>query len=279
MADSVATIARASARFFVPAFAVLVVLLIGLPRWAPAAAADRGSWATLAARNVTATAALFVVGDRFAGRGSREGGRLAILYLLLFAATLSMWAIDLVIALGTASASTVIPPYYFMGAYLGGVAWTALVLAWRAETISSPHRHDLGKLLFGFIAIWAYLLWSAYLPVWYGNLPSETGALVSRWRGPWKVVVVGVLFSVFAFPVAFLLPEATKRGRVTLAIAASSVLGGLLGERFLLVVPATQVTGDSASWLIGAGITLGMLGAFATLPQSSKVEEGESPVR
>ena len=48
----------------------------------------------------------------------------------------------------------------------------------------------------------------------------------------------GVIGTVLAFPFLFLLPERTKRNRVTLGVAAASTLVGLLGEGLLLVLPA-----------------------------------------
>jgi hypothetical protein len=172
-----------------------------------------------------------------------------------------VWAHDLVLRLSAGPPFTVIPAYYFLGAFVSGLAWVALVAALR--DVSGPDlRHDLGKLLFAFIVVWSYLLWALFLPTWYGNVPEEAIVLLRRWDGPWRPVTVAVLVAVFAWPFWLLFSENLKRRRATLAVGAATILLGLWGERFLLVVPSLHLQGGAGSILLGALVALGVAGGF-----------------
>jgi hypothetical protein len=265
-ADAVLPAVEATAGFFPAALALLAVLVLGARLWIPGAAeASWGSWAWRCVRELGATALLFGAGARYLRRARAEAvtapSVAAVVYLLLYVTVVSIWAIDLVMDLHDWAPSTVIPPFVFIGAFLGAVALGALA-ATGAPDAGTRVRGDLGKLLFAMIIFWGYLVWAAYLPVWYGNLPDETGQLLARWAGGWKFVTSGVLAAVLGFPFFFLLPERTKRGRAPLAIVAAIVLSGLLGERFLLVLPSLDLRADAFSVLVGAGVTIGALGLF-----------------
>ncbi len=261
-------VAEAVAGFFPFALAVLAVLVVLSGLWMPeAAGVGWGAWASRAVRNLVASALLFGCGRRYLrlarqGDGSRSTSA-AVVYLLLYAAVLSLWAIDLVMSLHDWAPSTVVPAYYFIGAFLAAIALVALNASiGRGDPSSAAVRHDVGKLLFAMVILWGYLLWSAYLPVWYGNLPDETGQLLARWAGAWKGASLAMLATVLAFPFAFLLPERTKRGRTTLVIAAASILVGLLIEHVLLVLPSLPLHPDAPSVVLVVCVTAGMIGLF-----------------
>jgi len=257
---------EATAGFFPAALALLAILVLGARLWIPGAAeASWGSWAWRCVRELGATAVLFAAGSRYLHRARAEAvaapSVAAVAYLLLYVSLLSMWAIDLVMDLHEWAPSTVIPPFVFIGALLGAIALGALAVACDPEA-GTRVRGDLGKLLFAMVIFWGYLVWAAYLPVWYGGMPDETGQLLARWTGGWKFVTGGVLAAVLGFPFFFLLPERTKRGRFPLVVVASAILAGLLGERFLLVLPSLDLRAEPLSALIGAGVTIGALGLF-----------------
>ena len=47
------------------------------------------------------------------------------------------------------------------------------------------HLHDLGKLLFAFVMLHAYLAFSQYLLTWSANLPEEIPWFIVRTTGWW----------------------------------------------------------------------------------------------
>jgi hypothetical protein len=261
-AEAVLPLAEAGSSFFLPALALLVVLLAGhralLPDAPLAAPAIR---LLVAAAVVFALGARFVAASRAASPDPEAVQRAALVYVLAYVVGLSVWAHDLVLGLSAGPPFTVIPAYYFLGAFLSGLAWVALVAALR--DVSGPDlRHDLGKLLFAFIVVWSYLLWALFLPTWYGNIPEEAAVLLRRWSGPWRPVTAAVLIAVFAWPFWLLFSETLKRRRATLAVGAATILLGLWGERFLLVVPSLHLRGGAGALLLGAGVALGVAGAF-----------------
>jgi hypothetical protein len=279
-ADALVPIAHATAGFFGPALALLALLVLGARAFVPGLAeAGVGHHLALGVRLLGASAVLFALGRRFvAGEvAGEEDGRLragAIGYIAAYAVALSVWAFDLVIALSSAPPQAVVPPYYFLGAFLSGIAFVGLVAALR--DVSGPDlRHDLGKLLFAFIVVWSYLLWSLFLPTWYGNIPEENELLLARWRAPWKALSIFVMVAVFAWPFWLLFSEQLKRRRTTLALGAGAVLLGLCVERFLLVLPSLRLPGDALSLLAGGAVALGAAGLFllgvgARLPPAAR---------
>ena len=265
-AGPVLPIADASVGFFGPALAVLAVLLLGGRSFIPAAA-GAGHFGALVLRQIALTAVLFVAGRTFVARARAPGadearGRASgVAYLLCYAVVLSVWAGDLVMGLSASPPATVIPAYYFLGAFLSGLAWVALVASIRG-TSGPDLRHDLGKLLFAFIVVWTYLLWALFLPTWYANVPEESEQLLRRWHGGYRPVTTFVLVAVFAWPFWLLFSERFKRRRATLAVGAGAILLGLLAERFLLVLPSLQVSAGLGSWIVCAGVAAGVAGLF-----------------
>jgi hypothetical protein len=260
-AEAALPLAEAGTAFFGPALVLLAVIVAGEHLIV------RGPHAAVALRMLVASAVVFALGRRFVATARRPGvdpgtvRRDALVYLLVYVVGLSVWGHDLVLRLSAGPPFTVVPAYYFMGAFLSGLAWVSLVAALR--DVSGPDlRHDLGKLLFGFIVVWSYLLWALFLPTWYGNVPEEVVVLLRRWRGPWKPLTAVVLVAVFAWPFWLLFSETLKRKRATLAVGAATILLGLWGERVLLVVPSLELRGGAAAIVLGIGVGLGVAGAF-----------------
>jgi hypothetical protein len=259
-------IAEAGADAFAPLFALLLAVVPLLRALLPAGE-GWGALAAPAARLLLSAGAVFALGARFVALARAPDAdqdrvrRAALAYVLAFVVGLSVWAFDLVMRLSEGPIFTVIPAYYFLGAFLSGLAWVALVAAVR--DVSGPDlRHDLGKLVFAFIVVWSYLLWALYLPTWYGNVPEEVAELLRRWSGPWRALAATALFAVFAWPFWILFSERMKRRRATLAAGAAAILLGLWIERFLLVLPSLHLAGDVGSLLVGAGVAVGFAGAF-----------------
>jgi hypothetical protein len=158
--------------------------------------------------------------------------------------------------------------FYFMGSLLGALGMLALLtFAVRrpmgiGELVSAKQRHDLAKLVFGFTVFWAYLMWSQFLVIWYGNLPEETYFVFYRLWGPWRSVGVAVFFLVFLIPFIGLLGARPKKFPPALAACVVLSLGGLWLERYLEVVPSINGGAGPALGLTELGVTLLFGGLF-----------------
>jgi hypothetical protein len=172
--------------------------------------------------------------------------RLAATYVVTFAIVATMVAFDTIMALQPHWFSNLFGGWYFMGSFLGGhVVLALLMLHGRQELgiqayISPKQRHDLGKLIFGFSVFWAYLMWSQFLVIWYGNLPEETGFVFARLWGEWRPIASLVFVGMFVVPFVGLLGVAPKKWPPTLGLFSAISLAALWLERYLLVLPSVS---------------------------------------
>jgi Ni/Fe-hydrogenase subunit HybB-like protein len=87
--------------------------------------------------------------------------------------------------------------------------------------------------------LWAYLFWSQYLVIWYGDLPEETAFVAHRTiDAPWAPLAWMVLGTAFVIPFLMLLSRELKQHRFGLSIVAAIALVGMWFERFILVGPS-----------------------------------------
>lgn len=267
--DDVSHALESGAAFFPAAFAILAALVAGAPLWLPhLGTRSEPTWPMLIGRDLFAAGALFLAGVRFSrlSRDDRWGdraGRAAALYLLVYALAISLWTIDLVIGLGEGEPSAIVPAQAFIAALLSAIAWAALLAS--AGAVTTRLRHDLGKLLFGFSSFWAYFVWCSFLPVWYANLPAETGELIDRTSGGWDVVSAAVIAACFLIPFLVLMPEAAKKRPVLLGGCSALILFGLGTERFLLVLRPLHLTPPPLAIGCAAMVALGVAGLFVLL--------------
>lgn len=194
--------------------------------------------------------------------------RLAPAYIVVYALVFTTVAFDMIMALQPHWFSNLLGAFYFMGSFLGGhtmLVWLMFFggAATGVAAFISPHqRHDLGKLCFGFTVFWAYLMWSQFLVIWYGNLPEETGFVFARLWGPWRPVGTAVFLGLFIIPFFGLLGVFPKKFPPTLGFFAALSLVALFIERYLLVLPSVTPEAGPVFGLPEFGATVLFLGAF-----------------
>jgi hypothetical protein len=187
--------------------------------------------------------------------------------LLLFALTVTFAAFDWLMSLDPHWYSTIFGVYFFSGSMVATFAFLALVmLAARrsgllVEVVTVDHLHDLGKLLFAFVAFWAYIGFSQFFLIWYGNLPEETAYFARRLTGSWQAASILLAVGHFVVPFFFLLPRTIKRNGTALASAAGWLLVMHLLDLHWLVMPKLHPEGLAPSLLDGAAL-IGSIGVF-----------------
>jgi hypothetical protein len=169
---------------------------------------------------------------------TRQIGRVAVVFLIVYAFGFSIIATDLIMSLEPRWTSTLFPAYVFTGNVYTGAAAVALCASWRsdaAEALVPSQVSDLATLLAGLALFWAYLFWSQFLVIWYGNLPSELGFMTAR-IGTARSLGWVILGSCCAVPSIVFVPKSGRR-IATLRTVSLVVLTGLWLERWLFVAP------------------------------------------
>jgi hypothetical protein len=163
---------------------------------------------------------------------------------LAFAVVFGVMSWDFVMSLEPHWFSTLIGPYIFMGGFLGGLMaisiMTMLYLHKQNlyDYILPTTLHDLGKLCFGFTIFWAYLFFSQFIVIWYGQLVHEQAFIVHRFTAPFVYIAQAVGVMLFALPFFGLMSVAAKKRTGIFATFAVISLLGLWLERYLLVYPS-----------------------------------------
>jgi hypothetical protein len=129
-----------------------------------------------------------------------------------------------------------------------------------AGAIGTQHFHDLAKLLFSFILIWAYFALSQFLIVWSGNLPEEIPWYLRRLQGGWQYVGLAVIVLHFALPFGLLLSHRVKRNSGRLMAVALLVLAMRHVDLYWMVAPVAGAGAWPVHWLdLGAALGVGGL--------------------
>jgi hypothetical protein len=201
-------------------------------------------------------------------RGRRN--RLAVILLMLWVVTLSLWGFDLIMSLD---------PHWYSGLFGGYVVVSSLytgfallsILTIRANarglTAVPPGAvQDVAKLQFAMSVMWMYFFWSQYLVIWYGNVPIETRFVAARFFvAPWQTLAWVVFVVGWLIPFAYLLKRLTGRPpqrHVPLFVIALFGLVAIFLERVLTIFPSVSAGGGLPLSLRDLLITLGFWALF-----------------
>jgi len=169
--------------------------------------------------------------------------RLSAPGMVLFALSINFAAFDLLMSLDPHWFSTIFGVYYFsvsVVAFLAVMPKILYALQSRGilkNAITVEHYHDFGKLLFGFNVFWAYIAFSQYMLIWYGNIPEETEWFLKRQTGDWATVSLILIFGHFVLPFLLLVSRAIKRRPALLAVTGGYVAAMCWVDLYWLVIP------------------------------------------
>lgn len=164
-------------------------------------------------------------------------------FMVGFAVTVTFAAFDWLMSLDPHWYSTIFGVYYFAGSVVGFLAALIVVAVtlqragFLRRTITREHYHDLGKLLFAFVVFWAYIAFSQFMLIWYGNIPEETQWLMRRMQGGFGLLGLVLLFGHFLLPFLLLLPRSIKRSPGVLFYPAVWLLAMHYLDLYWLVMP------------------------------------------
>ena len=184
--------------------------------------------------------------------------------IIALAITQTFASVDWIMSLTPHWYSTIFGVYFFAGSFVGFIALLSVVsVAMRQagllDTVISPeHLHDIGKLLFGFTAFWAYIAFSQFFLIWYANLPEETTWYRTRLDGSWLAVSIVLMVGHFGAPFFYLMGRAVKRRGWTLAAGGAWLLCMHFLDLYWQVMPTLHPEGLRPSLLdVAALVTVG----------------------
>ena len=175
--------------------------------------------------------------------------------LFLLAITSTFAAFDWLMTLDYRWVSTIFGVYFWAGSFVASMAaLTLLVVGLRAagilsKTITVEHLHDLGKLQFGFVIFWAYIAFSQYFLIWYGNLPEETRYFLARRTTQWNGLSWAVMIGNFPIPFLLLVTHGSKRDPIRMAFVSVWLLIFHYLDLYWQTMPTLSVETFQPHWL------------------------------
>jgi len=174
--------------------------------------------------------------------------------------TLSFAGFDWLMSLQPRWYSTIFGVYVIAGALVSSLALLACmtIVLERHGVLGAvstvEHRHDIGKLLFGFTVFWAYIAFCQYFLIWYAGIPEETIFFRDRWVGSWRTVSLLLCCGHFLVPFVLLLSRHGKRSPLVLGAVAAWMLAMHYVDLYWLVLPTLDRQGARPSWIDGAAL-------------------------
>ncbi len=176
-------------------------------------------------------------------KASRFSGPTMVIYCLV----VTFAAVDWMLSLDAHWFSTMWGLLFVAGWALSCFCFVVAITAYLSDkapmdrVIGKRHFHDLGKLILALVMVWAYFNFSQFLIIWSGNLPEETGWLLTRMKNGWGFIGVGLILFHFAFPFLVLLQQDFKRHAKWIATLAIFILAMRLVDMFYLIGPSNRV--------------------------------------
>lgn len=190
--------------------------------------------------------------------------------IFIFAISMAFAAFDWLMVLDPHWYSTIFGVYYFAMSFQAVFAVLVLMVVyfWKkgilTNTIHKEHLFDLGIQLFGYTIFYAYIAFSQFLLIYYGNISEETVWYLERFSGGYEYLAYIFLFGRFVIPFILLLPKNTKSNIKVITSISILILFSHLVELYWIIMPVLNEHGFHFNWMtitsfIGlGGIFLGL---------------------
>jgi hypothetical protein len=202
--------------------------------------------------------------------------------LVIYSLTVSFAMIDWTMSVNPHWFSTMWGPLYLAGQGLSAMAFAVAIVIMLSQTtplnrvVTSHHLHDLGKFLFAFLMLHAYLSFSQFLIIWSANVVEEIPHYLIRWDGGYQYVSMFVIIGHFVVPYVLLLSRDVKRDFKRLQLIALWILFARVVDYYWHVAPEFHQEGldlgilDFATPIALGGVFLALfasnLGKLSLLP-------------
>jgi hypothetical protein len=175
--------------------------------------------------------------------------------LLLYGLTATFASVDWMMSLEPHWFSTMYGLIVITGQVLSAFAFViamgSLLMQYKplSELMTDTLFHDLGKLMFAFVMVWAYLAFSQFLIIWSGNLPEEIPWYKHRLTHGWQLIGLFLVVFHFALPFLLLLSSDLKKNPKRLAAVAIGILLMRFVELYWTVGPELHQEGSNIHFL------------------------------
>jgi hypothetical protein len=194
-----------------------------------------------------------------------SGGGLVVYFL-----TVTFAMVDWTMSVNPHWFSTIWGMLYIGGQGLSAFAFGICVLVMLSQVapldrvLTTHHFHDLGKFLFAFLMLWAYLSFSQFLIIWSANIPEEIPHYINRWDNSWKYLSIFIIVGHFIVPYALLLSRDLKKNSGQLRVIATWILLARLADYYWHVMPELHHNGLTVT-LLDVALPLALGGIFISL--------------
>jgi hypothetical protein len=190
--------------------------------------------------------------------------------LVVYSLTVTFAMVDWTMSVNPHWFSTMWGPLYMVGQGLSAMSFAIVILIMLSQVpplnrvVTSAHLHDLGKLLFAFLMLWAYLTFSQFLIIWAANVVEEIPHYLIRWDSGYQYVSVFMIVLHFALPYALLLSRDIKRDARRLRVIATWILVARVVDYYWHVAPEFHEGGLSVG-LLDFALPIAIGGIFLAL--------------
>jgi hypothetical protein len=164
--------------------------------------------------------------------------RLAPPGLILLALTVTFASIDFTLSLDPRFASSIYGMLVASEAVLLALSIAVLGVSFMRQCEDPDDAHDLGRLLFALLVLWAYLDFMQILIVWNSDLPDEANWYLPRLVGGWAGVAIFIAALHFLLPFFALIWPQVQRSRTALRALAALLVVTEVPRAWWLVIPA-----------------------------------------
>ena len=227
---------------------------LNTPFWVARAVVYFAGWITLA----TALGRLSRAQDAGDVSANTKLQRVSGAGLVFYALTITFAAIDWIMALNPHWYSTLFGFLVLGGQGLSALAFTIVIARSLAGSepmagiLKPSHFHDLGKLMFAFVMLWAYFNFSQYLLTYAANLAEEIPYMIARTTNGWQYLSLFLVIFHFAVPWLVLLSRDLKRSPGRLVVVAGWLLFMRYVDLYVMVSPEFSASGPNLHVEAGA---------------------------
>jgi len=186
-------------------------------------------------------------------------------FIFVLAISFVFVGIDWLMSLDAYWVSTIFAVKFFISAFYHGSALIVGVVIILNKLgyfpqLNKGHLHDFSKYIFMLSVMWAYMWFTQYLLIWYGNLPEETVYFHIRREEGFQTLFLAEIFINWLFPFLFLMWNRMAKNANALLITVAVLLVGQYIEVYNAVIAETvhKVTFG----YIEIGIYIGFAGLF-----------------